>query len=60
VILIADSRELVRVNGLLESSLVGVDTDHRLAGPEPLEAMLRAVNDTSTRCKTPKENHDVL
>lgn len=32
--------ELVSNSGLQESSLIG--TDHRLADPEPLEAMLRA------------------
>ena len=42
VIPIADSRELVRASGLPESALVVVGTDHRLADPEPLEAMLEA------------------
>jgi hypothetical protein len=42
VIPIAESRELVRVSGLPESALVVVGTDHRLAGPEPLRAMLEA------------------
>ncbi len=42
VIPIAESRELVRDSGLPESSLIVVGTDHRLADPEPLAAMLRA------------------
>jgi hypothetical protein len=42
VIPIADSRELVRSSGLTESALVIVGTDHRLADPEPLAAMLEA------------------
>ena len=41
VIPIADSRELVRASGIPES-LVVVGTDHRLADPEPLAAMLAA------------------
>lgn len=35
----ADSMELVRNRG---ATLIEVGTDHRLADPEPLEAMLRA------------------
>ena len=42
VIPIADSRELVTSSGLPESALVVVGTDHRLADPEPLKAMLDA------------------
>jgi alpha-beta hydrolase superfamily lysophospholipase len=42
VIPFADSRELLRASGLPESALVVVGTDHRLADPEPLEAMLEA------------------
>jgi hypothetical protein len=38
----AHSEELVRTSGLPESALVEVGTDHRLADPEPLAAMLRA------------------
>lgn len=37
-----ESVELVRRSGLPPSSLVEVGTDHRLADPEPLAAMLRA------------------
>jgi len=47
VIPIADSRELLRVSGLPESALIVVGTDHRLADPEPLQAMLAAVERTS-------------
>jgi alpha-beta hydrolase superfamily lysophospholipase len=42
VIPIADSRELIRASGLPYSALVVVGTDHRLADPEPLKAMLGA------------------
>ena len=37
-----DSRELVENSGLPESALIEVGNDHRLADPEPLEAMLAA------------------
>jgi alpha-beta hydrolase superfamily lysophospholipase len=40
VIPIADSRELLRASGLTESALIVVGTDHRLADPESLKAML--------------------
>ena len=40
VIPIAESRELVRVSGLPVSALIVVGSDHRLADPEPLKAML--------------------
>jgi hypothetical protein len=33
----------VRASGLPESALIVVGTDHRLADPEPLKAMLVAV-----------------
>lgn len=42
VIPIADSRELVQASGLPGSALRIVGTDHRLADPEPLGAMLEA------------------
>lgn len=42
VILFADSEELVKNSGLPASALIKVGNDHRLADPEPLEAMLRA------------------
>jgi hypothetical protein len=42
VIPFAESRELVRYSGLPESALIVVGTDHRLADPEPLKAMLEA------------------
>ena len=45
VIPFEDSRELVRASGLPESALVEVGTDHRLAEPEPLEALARAVEE---------------
>ncbi len=42
VIPVAESRELVRISGLPESALIVMGTDHRLADPEPLRAMLEA------------------
>ncbi|AGA34096.1 hypothetical protein TVNIR_2453 [Thioalkalivibrio nitratireducens DSM 14787] len=42
VIPFADSEELVRRSRLSPSVLVEVGNDHRLADPEPLQAMLRA------------------
>jgi hypothetical protein len=52
VIPIAESRELVRVSGLPESALIVVGTDHRLADPEPLRAMLEACERAVPRGKT--------
>ena len=37
-----NSRELLGVSGLPEPALVVVGTDHRLAEPEPLKALLEA------------------
>ena len=42
VVPFADSEELVRNSGLPASALIEVGTDHRLADPEPLAAMLKA------------------
>jgi hypothetical protein len=42
VVPFADSEELVRSSGLPATALVEVGSDHRLADPEPLAAMLRA------------------
>ena len=42
VVPFADSEELVRNSGLPAEALIEVGTDHRLADPEPLEAMLKA------------------
>jgi hypothetical protein len=42
VITFANSEELVRNSGLPATALIEVGTDHRLADPEPLAAMLRA------------------
>jgi alpha-beta hydrolase superfamily lysophospholipase len=38
-----DSLELIKNSGIAESALVVVGNDHRLADPEPLAAMLEAV-----------------
>jgi hypothetical protein len=43
VVPIAHSRELLRQSGLPESALIVVGNDHRLADPDPLAAMLAAV-----------------
>ncbi len=48
VIPLAHSRELVRVSGLPASALRLVGTDHRLADPEPLQAMLAACESVGT------------
>ena len=42
VVPFADSEELIGNSGLPASALIEVGTDHRLADPEPLAAMLRA------------------
>ena len=38
-----DSLDLISESGLPETALIEVGRDHRLADPEPLEALLRAV-----------------
>jgi alpha-beta hydrolase superfamily lysophospholipase len=43
VVPISDSRELLLRSGLSETSLIVVGDDHRLADPDPLAAMLEAV-----------------
>jgi hypothetical protein len=43
VVPFADSIKLLSKSGLPESALIEVGQDHRLADPEPLEALLRAV-----------------
>jgi S1 RNA binding domain len=48
VIPFTDSEELVRSSRLPASALIVVGSDHRLADPEPLEAMLRACQTTSS------------
>jgi export-related chaperone CsaA len=42
VVPFADSEELVRASGLPARALIEIGTDHRLADPEPLAAMLGA------------------
>ena len=42
VVPFADSEELIRNSGLPASALIEVGSDHRLADPEPLVAMLKA------------------
>ena len=48
VIPFVESRELVRASGLADSALVVVGTDHRLADPGPLRAMLAACEKLET------------
>ena len=48
VVPFADSQELVRRSGLPVTALVEVGEDHRLADPQPLEAMLGAVERAMT------------
>jgi alpha-beta hydrolase superfamily lysophospholipase len=48
VVPFADSEALLRASGLPPTALIEVGTDHRLADPEPLAAMLRACEDPST------------
>ena len=43
VVPFADTQELLRNSGLDESALIVVGSDHRLADPEPLAAMAKAV-----------------
>jgi len=45
VVPFGDSVELLSKSGLPASALIEVGQDHRLADPEPLEALLRAVED---------------
>ncbi len=47
VVPFADSVELVANSRLPDSALIEVGRDHRLADPEPLEALLRAVEGRS-------------
>ena len=60
VVPFADSEELVRNSGLPASALIEVGTDHRLADPEPLAAMLKAcIHSTNgTEMKSIIELHD--
>ena len=48
VVPIDDSRELLERSGLPASALIVVGTDHRLADPEPLAAMLATVEQSGT------------
>ena len=47
VVPFVDSEELIRTSGLPTEALVEVGSDHRLADPEPLGAMLRACGEVS-------------
>jgi hypothetical protein len=60
VIPFADSEELVKRSGLPASALLEVGTDHRLAEPEPLAALLRAcqwrLHEGKGEADRPKDN----
>jgi dipeptidyl aminopeptidase/acylaminoacyl peptidase len=43
VVAFEDSLDLISKSGLPASAMIEVGQDHRLADPEPLEALLRAV-----------------
>ena len=54
----SESLELIEASGLPASSLIGVGSDHRLADPEPLEALLGAcerLGDRTPRLDGPLE-----
>ena len=55
VVPIADSQELLAKSGLPASALIVVGTDHRLADPEPLAAMLAAVEQSNPGGATPPQ-----
>jgi pimeloyl-ACP methyl ester carboxylesterase len=48
VVPFADSEELIKDSGLPAASLIEVGSDHRLADPEPLAAMLKACGEVSS------------
>ena len=48
VVPFADSQELLAKSGLPASALIVAGTDHRLANPEPLAAMIAAVEQSGT------------
>lgn len=48
IILFDESLELIRASGLPDQALIEVGTDHRLADPEPLAALLQACHAAST------------
>lgn len=57
----ADSEELVEISDLPPVALIEVGTDHRLADPDPLEAMLQAVEkagrkNVTIRTETPADH----
>ena len=54
VIPLADSEELVRNSG---ATLIEVGTDHRLADPEPLAAMLKACGGVNPHCLNRLPDH---
>jgi alpha-beta hydrolase superfamily lysophospholipase len=56
VVPFADSEELVRNSGLPASVLVEVGSDHRLADPEPLEAMRNACILTESKPSIPQRD----
>lgn len=53
VVPFTDSVELTTKSGLAKTALIEVGRDHRLADPEPLEALLRAVEERPAVIPTP-------
>jgi len=51
VIPYGESEELIQISGLSASALIEVGTDHRLADPEPLKAMLEACEQATVRTR---------
>jgi hypothetical protein len=51
VIPYAESEELIQISGLAASALIEVGTDHRLADPEPLKAMLESCEQATSRTR---------
>ena len=51
VIPYGESEELIQISGLSVSALIEVGTDHRLADPEPLKAMLEACERSTGRTR---------
>jgi len=49
VIPFAESQELIQASGLPSSALIPVGNDHRLADPEPLQALLNACENARNR-----------
>jgi RimJ/RimL family protein N-acetyltransferase len=60
VVPFSDSEELLRISGLPASALIEVGSDHRLADPEPLRAMLAACERAIRPSNNPSHGPPVL